>query len=140
MNGQAAVEAVVAKQRSGSAYNFIFLDLNMPVLNGFEAAKRLRAMDARGTISLSGTQIVAISAITRNQFSNNTEYSVYFDHFSKTLYYHVIIYTFYSGKTNRLHRVESLYRSTFSLRFMIANCYILHVLINLYEFFIYNDH
>lgn len=55
MNGQAAVEAVVAKHRSGSSYNFIFLDLNMPVLNGFEAAKRLRAMDARGTISLSGT-------------------------------------------------------------------------------------
>lgn len=57
----------------------------MPVLNGFEAAKRLRQMNASGEISLKDTKLVAFSAITKNQFENNTEYSVYFDHFSKVL-------------------------------------------------------
>ena len=49
MHGEQAVEAVkcVTKQ-----YDIILMDLHMPVMNGFQAAKTLRTLHAKGVINL----------------------------------------------------------------------------------------
>ncbi|MFN0244289.1 MAG: response regulator [Planctomycetota bacterium] len=54
-NGQAALEAVQAADRSGKPFGLILLDMQMPVLDGYQAARRLREGGFRG-------RIVAITA------------------------------------------------------------------------------
>ena len=49
MHGEQAVEAVKCTTKQ---YDIILMDLNMPVMNGFEAAKAIRALEAQGSINL----------------------------------------------------------------------------------------
>ncbi|WP_316789107.1 ATP-binding protein [Pedobacter frigoris] len=53
-NGQLAVEALLAKN-----YDVIFMDINMPVMDGFEASREIRKMD---DAEKSSVYIIAITA------------------------------------------------------------------------------
>jgi len=45
INGKEAIDQVVNKscERCKKGYMLIFLDLNMPVMNGYQAAKKIRS-------------------------------------------------------------------------------------------------
>lgn len=45
-NGQELID----KYRSGERYEFVFLDVDMPLLNGLEAGKQINALDAKAII------------------------------------------------------------------------------------------
>ena len=54
-NGKEAIEKIKARQhnRCGASckqYKIMFLDCNMPIMDGFETARRLRAMEKKGEI------------------------------------------------------------------------------------------
>ena len=49
MHGEQAVETVKCMTKQN---DIILMDLNMPVMNGFEAAKALRTLEAEGVINL----------------------------------------------------------------------------------------
>lgn len=57
-DGQAAVEAF--QQQSSGPYSVVFMDLSMPVLDGFEATKRMRKLEIDE--GWPRARIVAISA------------------------------------------------------------------------------
>ena len=57
MNGQLAVERVL--EMEPGYYDLIFMDIQMPVMNGYEAAKAIRAS---GREDLSHMPIVAMTA------------------------------------------------------------------------------
>lgn len=44
-NGQVAVEKVLASIESGKHYDVMFLDINMPILDGQEALKKIRQLE-----------------------------------------------------------------------------------------------
>ncbi|TNV85961.1 hypothetical protein FGO68_gene11328 [Halteria grandinella] len=62
-------------------YDIILLDLHMPVLDGFQTATKLREMHNNRVLDLSDTKIVALSAITENQFLTNESQAKLFDGF-----------------------------------------------------------
>ena len=41
-NGKTAIEKVKQKEYEGSQYDIIFMDANMPLMNGYESAKIIR--------------------------------------------------------------------------------------------------
>jgi len=41
MNGQAGVERAIAAERAGAPFDAIVMDMNMPIMDGFEATRRL---------------------------------------------------------------------------------------------------
>ena len=45
-NGQEACEAYQAAVERGEPFEVIFMDCNMPVLDGYEATKKIRKMQA----------------------------------------------------------------------------------------------
>jgi CheY-like chemotaxis protein/HPt (histidine-containing phosphotransfer) domain-containing protein len=55
VNGQEAVDAFLAAKESGTPYDVVFMDMQMPVLDGYQATGRLRAL---GVL----TPIIALTA------------------------------------------------------------------------------
>jgi CheY-like chemotaxis protein len=49
-NGQVAVEAVFASQERGGSFDLILMDMQMPVMDGYETTRHLRSQGYRGPI------------------------------------------------------------------------------------------
>jgi PAS domain S-box-containing protein len=60
VNGADAVDAWLAAQAAGEPYDLVLMDVHMPVLDGIEATRRIRAAEAESGISR--TPIVALTA------------------------------------------------------------------------------
>jgi signal transduction histidine kinase/CheY-like chemotaxis protein len=65
-NGQQAVDMVVSKD-----YDVILMDINMPIMDGFEASKRIRELDAAGK---SDVPIIAVTASIGAAIEKISEY------------------------------------------------------------------
>ncbi|CDW75766.1 histidine kinase-dna gyrase b-and hsp90-like domain protein [Stylonychia lemnae] len=64
MNGQDAIKRIKeAKQNNEEPYRFIFMDLNMPVIDGMQTTTILRQLDETQEVDLSRTKIYMHSAI-----------------------------------------------------------------------------
>lgn len=64
VNGQEALEAVEAAFENGAPYDLICLDIMMPLMDGQEALKAIRAMEkARGIKSSDEMKIVMTTAL-----------------------------------------------------------------------------
>lgn len=66
-DGASAVEKL--KGSDGTMYDLILMDIQMPVMNGYEAAKQIRSLKNRETAS------VPIVAMTANAFEEDREKS-----------------------------------------------------------------
>ena len=62
-NGQEAVE-IFEKSKSGK-FDVILMDIMMPVMNGYEATKRIRSMDREDA------KVIPIIAMTANAFAED---------------------------------------------------------------------
>ncbi|TNV85569.1 hypothetical protein FGO68_gene3449 [Halteria grandinella] len=57
-------------QNSLKPFDIIFLDIHMPLMDGYQTAQKLREMHIEGKLDLSECTIIALSAISENQFEN----------------------------------------------------------------------
>ena len=76
MNGEDSVKLIddLASQRGGrDHYDLILMDLHMPILDGFKAARLLRQKQRVGALDLSHTVLVALSAMTQDQFLDHVD-------------------------------------------------------------------
>jgi PAS domain S-box-containing protein len=67
-NGEAAVESWLAARAAGSPYDLVFMDVQMPVLDGLEAARRIRAAELAAD-----AKPVRMLALTANAFPEDRE-------------------------------------------------------------------
>jgi signal transduction histidine kinase/CheY-like chemotaxis protein len=67
-NGAMAVESYVAARAAGTAYDLVLMDVNMPELDGLEAARRIRGVEAHA-----GSAPTPIIALTANLFAEDRD-------------------------------------------------------------------
>lgn len=64
VDGKDAVERFSAASEAGQPYDLIILDVLMPVMNGHEAARRIRLLEReKGLTSDKGTNIIMLSSL-----------------------------------------------------------------------------
>jgi signal transduction histidine kinase/CheY-like chemotaxis protein len=69
-HGEAAIEAWHSARTAGRPYDLVLLDLHMPGLDGLEAARRIRALEAGARLP---TKIIALTA---NAFADDREAAI----------------------------------------------------------------
>jgi CheY-like chemotaxis protein len=79
LNGLEALEQV--KEYRPKKFDIILLDLHMPVMDGEETIKELREMHKNNEIDLSVTKVIALSAISDQQFREHHPENLLFDRF-----------------------------------------------------------
>ncbi|MGN6573701.1 MAG: ATP-binding protein [Pseudolabrys sp.] len=62
VNGAEAVESWQAARAAGSPYDLVLMDLQMPVMDGIEAVKRIRAFEAEPEFGEQPTPVIALTA------------------------------------------------------------------------------
>jgi CheY-like chemotaxis protein len=67
-NGEAAVESWAAARAAGAPYDLLLMDVQMPVMDGLEAARRIRASETE-----SGDKRAPILALTANAYPEDRE-------------------------------------------------------------------
>ena len=67
-DGAAAIECWLAAREAGKPYDMILMDVHMPDIDGLEAARRIRAIEAE-----SGSPRTRIIALTANAFDEDRE-------------------------------------------------------------------
>jgi CheY-like chemotaxis protein len=67
-NGEAAVESWAASRAAGSAYDLILMDVQMPVIDGLEATRRIRAAETEAS-----ERPTPIMALTANAYAEDRE-------------------------------------------------------------------
>ena len=67
-NGEAAVESWAAARAAGSPYDLVLMDVQMPGMDGLEAARRIRAAEAE-----TGDRPTRMLALTANAQSEDRE-------------------------------------------------------------------
>jgi PAS domain S-box-containing protein len=67
-NGEAAVESWAASRAAGSPYDLILMDVQMPVMDGLEATRRIRAAETEA-----GDKAIPIMALTANAYAEDRE-------------------------------------------------------------------
>lgn len=64
VNGKEAVDAFRIATESGACYDLICMDILLPVMNGEEAVRQIRAIEeSRGILSTSGVRIIMTTAV-----------------------------------------------------------------------------
>ncbi len=71
-NGEAAVESWLAARVAGQPYDLVLMDVQMPVMDGLEAARRIRAAEAKGD-GKHNTKPTRMLAITANAYAEDRE-------------------------------------------------------------------
>ncbi len=69
INGQVAVEEFEAALQSGTPFSLVFLDIVMPVMDGQEALKKMRAIESQAGITGDGKATI-IMATSLNSTSD----------------------------------------------------------------------
>jgi len=67
-SGAAAIESWLAARAAGTPYDLVLMDVNMPGLDGHEATRRIRAIEAEG-----GAPRTPIIALTANAFDEDRD-------------------------------------------------------------------
>jgi CheY-like chemotaxis protein len=63
-NGQQAVDLFISNAEQAKPYDIVFMDISMPIMNGFEATREIRAWEKKQkTTAGSGTLIIALTGL-----------------------------------------------------------------------------
>ena len=61
-NGADAIKIIKEYDRKGCGINIVFMDCNMPIMNGYDASRKIKSLYERGKIQ----KLPLICAITAN--------------------------------------------------------------------------
>ena len=67
------IDDLASQVGGGDHYDLILMDLHMPILDGFKAARILRQKQRAGGLDFSHTVLVALSAMTQHQFLDQVD-------------------------------------------------------------------